>query len=305
MLEVEMAIRVGLCCTFLEQPIRFRTATARYVLSLKPKERATYLDQIAFDNALALKEALTWCGMHGVGAFRINSQFLPLYTHPAAGYSFDDLTRASEIKILYEDARKLAQRYKVRLSFHPDQFVVPGSNNPEVVKASLLELNYQARVAAMIGAEQLTLHGGGAYGDKTSALKRLVEGLDQLPEATRALIALENDDRIYTVKDLLPVSENAGIPLIYDVHHHRCLPDGLSVEEATDLCGATWKNREPWLHISSPLEGWRSKDPRIHADYINPRDFPKCWLGRSITVDVEAKAKELAVLKLLQWLKTK
>ena len=72
---------------------------------------------------------------HGVGAFRINSQFLPLYTHPTAGYSFDDLTRASEIEILYEDARKLAQRYKVRLSFHPDQFVVPGSNNPEVVKA--------------------------------------------------------------------------------------------------------------------------------------------------------------------------
>ncbi len=46
-----------------------------------------------------------------------------------------------------------------------------------------------------------------------------------------------------------------GVPLVYDVHHHRCLPDGASVAETTRLARATWRT-EPLFHISSPLEGW-------------------------------------------------
>jgi UV DNA damage endonuclease len=87
-----------------------------------------------------------------------------------------------------------------------------------------------------------------------------------------------------------------GVPLVYDVHHHRCLGDGLSVAEATEMAFATWGGREPWAHISSPREGWGSPNPRAHADYIDPADFPEEWLDRTVTVDVEAKAKERAVL---------
>ena len=84
------------------------------------------------------------------------------------------------------------------------------------------------------------------------------------------------------------------------MHHHRCNPDGLSVEEATVLAVKTWEKtgKEPWFHISSPKKGWSGGDPRPHADYIDPADFPSCWKGLDVTVDVEAKAKELAVLKL-------
>ncbi|MEZ6124992.1 MAG: GIY-YIG nuclease family protein [Planctomycetaceae bacterium] len=38
--------------------------------------------------------------------------------------------------------------------------------------------------------------------------------------------------------------------------------------------------------------------PARHHDFIDPEDFPECWRGLNITVEVEAKAKELAVLKL-------
>jgi len=90
--------------------------------------------------------------------------------------------------------------------------------------------------------------------------------------------------------------------MVYDVHHHRCNPDGLSVEEATSLAMATWHNlgREPYFHISSPKNGGREGSPKPHADYINPADFPSCWHEQNITVDVEAKAKELAVLRLMK-----
>ena len=84
--------------------------------------------------------------------------------------------------------------------------------------------------------------------------------------------------------------------------HHRCHPDGLTVAEATDRVRHIWDRvgREPYFHISSPANGWQGRDPRPHADFIDPADFPECWTGFDLTVDVEAKAKELAVLKLQQ-----
>jgi UV DNA damage endonuclease len=82
---------------------------------------------------------------------------------------------------------------------------------------------------------------------------------------------------------------------VYDVHHHRCNPDGLDVAAATSLAMETWNGREPWMHISSSRD---ESNPRPHADFIDPNDFPSEWLGRSITIDVEAKAKDDAVLDL-------
>ena len=41
-----------------------------------------------------------------------------------------------------------------------------------------------------------------------------------------------------------------------------------------------------------------SGDPRPHADYVTASDFPQTWREQAITVDVEAKAKERAVLAL-------
>jgi len=116
---------------------------------------------------------------------------------------------------------------------------------------------------------------------------------------------LENDDQSYTVRDLWPICARLSIPLVYDVHHHRCNPDGLSIEEATHLAAETWQmtGREQYCHLSSPRSGWGGGDPKPHADYIDLADLPACWLGREMTIDIEAKAKELAVIKLMTELK--
>jgi UV DNA damage endonuclease len=100
------------------------------------------------------------------------------------------------------------------------------------------------------------------------------------------------------VADLLPLCERAGLPLVYDAHHHRCHPDGLDVDEASERAAATWGRREPWMHISSPRDGWDAPNPRPHAGYVDPADFPDRWRAMRITVDVEAKEKERAVLAL-------
>jgi UV DNA damage endonuclease len=291
------APRLGLCCAFVGAPIRFRRATARYAGGLARRQRARYLRQLVADNAVALREAVAWCIAHGVGAFRVTSELLPLCTHPKLGYVLEQIDARGELHAAFGVAAERARRGGIRLSFHPDQFVVPGSARAEVVASSLRELEAQAAIAELIGAEQLTIHGGGAVGGKLAALGRLARGLAHLSHRARARIVLENDDRLYTVADLLPLCAREGIPLVYDVHHHRCNPDGLSVEEATRAAARTWGEREPWVHISSPKGGWRGDDPRRHAEHIHPRDLPACWCGRSLTIDVEAKAKELAVLR--------
>jgi len=294
-------VRLGLCCTFLEEPIRFRSTTARLVGGKRPAERRRFLGELALDNAAALAAAIEWCAAHRIGAFRVSSQLFPLATHPQVGYALEELPTWPALERSLRAARRRARALDIRLSLHPDQFVVPGSASEAVAKSSLFELEHQARVAELVGAEQMTLHGGGGQPDRRAALDRLERGLDRLSPRARARIALENDDRVFTVEDLLPVCARAGLPLVYDVHHHRCLPDRLGEGEALERAAATWRGREPWAHISSPKGGWRSARPQAHGDYIRPRDVPPSWIGRRMTVDVEAKAKELAVLRLLGW----
>lgn len=296
-----MNIRLGLCCQFRDAPIRFRVATAAVVLKLSPSDRRWRLADLCMANAQALCAALVYCAEHGIGAFRVNSQILPLATHPQAGYSVADLPGGDAIRRAFRSCGAFARRHGLRTSFHPDPFVVINSPHPGVVEASRCELSYQAEVAGWIGADVINLHGGGAYGDKAAALARLAAQIQKLPGPVRARLTLENDDRVFTPRDLLPVCRRTGVPLVYDVHHHRCLPDGVSEAATTRQAVATW-DREPLFHLSSPRFGWRGPHPEWHHDYIQVSDFPAAWRKLRITVDVEAKAKERAVERLACYL---
>jgi UV DNA damage endonuclease len=268
------------------------------MLRLGRRERLARLAELCLVNADALLSALGYCAAHGIGAFRVNSQILPVKTHPTAGYEVEELPGSRTMVARYRQCGAFAREHGLRLSFHPDQFVVLNSPNPRTLASSLAELDYQAEVAGWIGADTINIHGGGAYGDKASALRALRTNIERLPERVRSRLTLENDDKVYTPNDLLPVCTGTGVPLVYDVHHHRCCPDGSTVEAATDAARRTWARREPLFHISSPLEGWGGPKPARHHDYIDARDFPNAWMGWPLTVEVEAKAKELAVAKL-------
>lgn len=294
-------MRFGLCCLFLNEPLSFRTTTAKALSGLGRDDQLRKLSGICQDNARNLLLALETVQRLGIGSFRVMSPLFPRMTHPAVGYRLAELPDGSAIAGLLDSCRNFATQHDIRLSFHPDQFVVVSSPHSAVVENSILELEYQAGLAEALGADVINIHAGGVYGDKQAALQRLVEVFPGLPDSVKSRLTLENDDCSYTVRDLLPVCERLSIPLVYDVHHHRCNPDGLSVEEATRLAGETWGRgrREQYCHISSPRAGWNGASPKPHADYIEPADFPDCWRGREMTVDVEAKAKELAVVRLM------
>jgi UV DNA damage endonuclease len=290
-------IRLGLCCIFWDQPIKFRTTTAAAVKRLSPDQGRMKLAELCAANASAFMEALQFCSKHGIGCFRVNSQVLPLKTHPEVGYDLKELPGGPQIVNQFRKCKAFAEGAGLRTVFHPDQFVVLNSPRADVVEQSIAELEYQTEVARWIGADVVNIHGGGAYGDKPMALQAFATNFVRLSREARRLVTLENDDRIFTPTDLLPFCREHGIPFVYDVHHHRCTPDGMSEEEATRQALATW-DREPLFHISSPREGWNGPNPQRHHDYISIRDFPKFWEALDVTVEVEAKAKELAVTKL-------
>jgi len=53
-----VGIRWGLCCQFADGGVRFRQATHRYVATLEPPARLSYLRDIARSNAIALAHAV-------------------------------------------------------------------------------------------------------------------------------------------------------------------------------------------------------------------------------------------------------
>jgi UV DNA damage endonuclease len=293
----EPMIRLGLCCSFRDQSIKFGTTTATALARMNRTDALAKLAALCLNNADALLAAFRFCAEHGIGCFRIISQILPLKTHPQQGYDVADLPDGDQIIRRFKECRSFAKKHGLRTCFHPDQFVVLNSQRPEIVQSSLKELEYQAEVAEWVGADVVNIHGGGAYGDKSKALDDFVRNMDRLSARARKRLTVENDDKLYTPADLLPVCRSTGIPLVYDVHHHRCNKDEWTIEEATEQAVATWK-REPLFHISSPIDGWSGANPERHHDYIDVKDFPKCWRDLDVTVEVEAKAKELAVLKL-------
>lgn len=295
--EKTSRLRWGLCCQFANEPIQFRTTTASSLMRMSLAQRLRKVSDLCLANAQTLLAALRYCAEHGIGCFRIPSSILPIKTHPEVGYRIDELPDAMSIVETFRRCGDVAAEHDIRTTFHPDQFVVLNSPREDVVEKSIQDLEYHAEVAEWVRADVINIHGGGAYGDKGSALAAFVSNVNRLSERVRSRLTVENDDKTFTPSDLLSLSRFTGLPVVYDVHHHRCLPDELSIEEATAAAIKTW-NREPLFHISSPLAGWSGPKPARHHDEIDINDFPSCWVGLDLTVEVEAKGKEVAVRKM-------
>ena len=128
-------MRLGLCCLFRDQPIKFVTTTATSIGKMKRSDALAKLSRLCMENADALLAALQFCHDNGIGCFRINSQILPIKTHPTCGYEVDDLPESDEIVRRFQGVRERSfAKHKLRTCFHPDQFVVLNSPRPDVVE---------------------------------------------------------------------------------------------------------------------------------------------------------------------------
>lgn len=255
----------------------------------------SYVSELVLQNVRDLIQVIKWNEQNGIKFYRMSSEIFPWMSE----YDFSELPDYKKICTLLMGAGTLAKKYGQRLTFHPGPFNVLASPNDNVVKKTIVDLNKHSQIMDLMGLSttpynKINIHVGGVYGDKASALQRWVDGFKLLDDNTKSRLTIENDDKqsAYTVRDLMFIHQNTGIPIVFDYHHHTCHPDGMTHKEALEMAMSTWpKDITPIVHVSEPRD---DKNFRAHHDYVyNKIDS----YGYDIDIMMEAKAKELAVLE--------
>jgi UV DNA damage endonuclease len=255
----------------------------------------------------------------GISMYRISSDFVPYATHPDMPQFHGQLEEHADE--LARQGRRAAE-LDLRLSLHPSQYIVLNAADDEVARKSMLDLDVQARLLDAFGQGPeavVVLHVGGVYGDREASLERFAANFARLSEPARRRLVVENDEFSFTVEECLWLHERIRVPVVFDHQHHRLNPGSLAAAEAARAALATWPDGVmPKIHFSSPrLDGRevkRGKTARLeapllrqHADYVDPWTFADLLDELSdlaFDVMVEAKAKDLAVLKLRADLRT-
>lgn len=290
-------MRLGYACMNTELKTVFRTLR----LATVEAEGTAKIKELTLKNMQTTLEIIQWNIENNIFFYRASSSMIPLSTHPVNDWIWwedpDFLDIAEQIRLLVEASQ-------MRVSMHPGQYTVLNSPKPEVVKKSIEDLEYHDRLIQLLGGNDLILHTGGAYGDKESAKARFAENYLNLSNSIKRRLRLENDDKTFTVRDVLDVSKMCGVPVCFDIHHHNCNNDGKPVDFAEIL--ATWEGFGiPKIHISTGKEGFT--DLR-HHDLVSETDFNELLLLLGDTdadIMFEAKLKEQAVLPFVKQLAQK
>ena len=288
---------LGLVCITVSKEVRFRTITRTRYLQFGEKERKTALQSIYTDNLQRLNSALTFCHKHSIKLYRMTSNLFPLC-------DIEDGIGKNLLEEMSADLAKIGQRAAklgIRMVLHPDQFVVLSSEKPQVVENSINILQTHARILDMLGLPRSSWALMNIHGGKSGRSKELVEVISQLPENIKSRLTLENDENAYSSSELLEVCHSAGIPLVFDAHHHICHEkldsyDDESVAEMFYAVRETWDNAD-WqlVHISNGKDAFND---RKHSDLIT--DMPEVY-RQAPWIEVEAKSKEEAIAHLRDW----
>lgn len=262
-----------------------------------------YISELALLNSRDIIKILEWNRLNGINFFRLSSSVIPWGSHI-------DLTQLKDYKAIKQalkNAGDFAKFWNMRITSHPGPFVVLTSPNKEVVKNAIADLELHAQVFDMMGLSKtpynkINIHCNGVYGDKQAAMDRFISNFKLLSKSVRSRLTVENDDKasMYSVKDLMYIHNAIKIPIVFDYHHHTFCTGDLSEEEAVKLAFTTWPDTIiPVVHYSESKalhENNNKLKPQAHSDYINA--LPNTY-NLDVDIMVEAKAKELSILKYL------
>jgi UV DNA damage endonuclease len=262
-----------------------------------------YVSELALLNARDIIKILEWNRLNGINFFRLSSSIVPW----GDNIDLTQLKDYKEIKSELKKAGDFAKFHNIRITSHPGPFCVLTSPKESVVLATIADLELHGKIFDMMGLSKtpynkINIHCNGVYGDKKSAMDRFIKNFKRLSKSVQNRLTVENDDKasMYSVKDLMYIHKAIKIPIVFDYHHHQFCTGDLSEEQAVKLAATTWpKDITPVVHYSESKalhENDSKQKPQAHSDYINA--LPNTY-ELDVDIMVEAKAKELAILKFI------
>jgi UV DNA damage endonuclease len=295
-----MEVNYGYCCinlTLDKTGIKIGRSMIKKTFDAKGIK---YAGELAEANVRDMIEIIKWNNDNDVKLYRMSSSMFPWMSE----YELTDLPNWSTISNLLKGAGTLVQKYGQRVGFHPGQFCVLPSPNQKTVDNSIKELDQHAFIMDTMGLPinqqySMNIHVGGSYGDKEAAIQRFINNFKLLSPSAQSRLVLENDDKPaqYSVSDLYRIYQAIGTPITFDYHHHRCYEDPMPEQDALQLAASTWpKGIRQLCHYSSAkkLHEDSSAIIRAHADYLY--EYIETY-GMELDIEIEAKAKELALQK--------
>lgn len=298
-----MAADYGYCCINMTLKKESNTYVGRKMIKRTFEEKGiSYASELAVLNIRDMIEIIKWNYRNGITMYRMSSDMFPWMSE----YELTDLPDYDKLSNLLKGAGKLAKQYGQRLTFHPGPFNVLASPNEAVVKKALKDLRQHSEIMDMLGLPQtpyaaINIHIGGTYDDKEATKQRFADNFKRLVPSAANRLVIENDDKTaqYSVRDLYDIHLLTGkTPITFDYHHHWCYEDPMSEEEALKLAAKTWpKDIRQLCHYSSCkqiYEDANQGNKRAHADYVYDRIET---YGMDLDIELEAKAKELALLQ--------
>ena len=255
---------------------------------------------------------------------RLSSDILPVYTEPTWRYFWQLPDVRTYAERAFAEVGRLARDRDVRLSFHPGQFCVLASDNPDVVNRSIEEFEYHADMARWMGYGstfqdfKINVHIAGRAGPAgiKAALRRLS------PEA-RNCITIENDEISWGIESSLELAND--LALVLDVHHHW-VKTGEYISAEDDRVKKvidSWRGVRPVIHFSVSREdvlvnhdttnrpilesllnsGYKKAKLRAHSNFYWNKEVNDWVLTFRDNFDImcESKAKNLASFKLYNY----
>lgn len=255
------------------------------------------------NNLNCLQEILEFNAENGLLFFRLSSAIIPFASHSICKFDWQNY-----FKDQFQEIGDFIKKHEMRISMHPDQFTLINAQKKDIIERSIADLKYHCEFLNCLNLDdssKVQIHVGGVYGEKSEAMQRFILNYKKLPEFIRQRLAVENDDRSYSVKDCLEISGQVGIPIIFDSFHHECLNNDESFGEAVNLVSQTWQKKDGVLmtdYSSQDLDGKRCK----HVESIDLEKFKK-YLQETKEFDfdimLEIKDKEKSALKSLEIIK--
>jgi UV DNA damage endonuclease len=254
---------------------------------------------------------------------RLSSDILPVYTEPTWGGYWRDPSVRDYCEREFGRVGALARERNVRLSFHPGQFTVLASDNPDIVNRSIEEFEYHVDMARWMGFGRtfqdfkINVHIAGRQGPNgiRTALARMT------PEA-RNTITIENEEMSHGLDNCLLISDI--VPIVLDIHHHW-IREGEYIRPDDDRVKrviGSWRGVRPVCHYSVSredvlvehsvdtmpnhqqllAEGYKKAKLRAHSNFYWNTAVNEWALSFRETHDImcESKAKNLASFALYE-----